>query len=173
MKELNKIATEETVNEISESILASVRDKIKDQIADSFYKRMETYLYEHYDNHKDKIEAKLIEQITEEFVSDPKQYKFKKFREKLFHENKELLVKTLSNEAIEQSVENVFLEYTHRDYTFDWEWKDAIVRIILEHWQDLKDDERIKSKFSREIDNLKGQISFLRSQLDEAKSVLE
>lgn len=173
MEALNKITTEEAVNLASEKILSSVREKIKDQIADAFYKEMDGYLYEHYQNHKDKLEKELIEQITERFIQKPMEYKFAELRKKLFNENKELLTKTLTDEAIQKSVEDVIEQYTHRDYIFHWRWKDAIVKTIIENFDKFKNDERVQSQFIHQIENLKSQINCLQQKLNEISVISE
>ncbi len=110
--------------------------------------------------------------ITEEFIQNPMQYKFAKLREKLFFENKDLLTKTLTDEAIMLSVENVIENYTHRNYQFDWRWKDAIVKIIGENWHKFKDDERVNNGLLRQIENLKSQVNSLQQKLNDVENVI-
>lgn len=100
MNSLDKVFTEENVNEVSEKILKSSIEKIKEEFSNNFYHELDAFVYEHYSNAKDKIEKELIKEITEEFIKEPMNYKYAKLREKLFLENKELLVKTLTDEAI-------------------------------------------------------------------------
>lgn len=162
---LNTLFTEEQVEDVSRKILKRTVDKLTNELSTSFYNEMESFLYEHYQNNYDKIHKKLVEEITEEFIKDPKGYKFAKLREKLFNENKEILIKTLTDEAIEKSVEDVIERYTHRDYTFYWRWKDAIIRIIGDNWHKFKDDERVNSRLLRQIDQLKDQVNKLKEKL--------
>lgn len=173
MKTLNKIFTEEQVKELGEKVLADVRDKVKEQIGDAIYLHLGSFLYEHYTNMRDKIKGELIKEITEQYVKNPKDYVYKDLRRKIWEENKSEIVKTLTDEAIKDGVENVIMEYTHRDYYFNWQWKDNIVRIILKNWDKFKDDERIKAQFGRELENRQSYINSLEQQLEEVKNIIE
>ena len=173
MESLNKVFTEQQVNEVADKILKSSIEKIKDELSTKFYDEIGSFLDEHYSNKKDQIEKKLIEQITEEYLKNPMLFKYAKLREKMFLENKELLTKTLTDEAIANSVEDVMLQYTHRDYHFSWRWKDEIVRIVLSNWHLFKDDERVNNGLLRQIENLKSQNESLRTQLNEVNAITQ
>jgi len=169
---MNNIYEEKEVEELSEKVLLSIRDKVKEQIGDSVYNELSGYLYEHYQNNKGKIETELIKSITEEYVKDPKQYKFAELREKMFKENKESLTKSLTDEAIQKSVENVIQKYTHGDYSFEWQWKEGIARFILENWDNFKEDKRINEAFGRKLKKQQSEIEWLEKKLDEVSNVL-
>jgi len=173
METLDKLFTEKQVEELGEKVLADVREKVKEQIGDAVYSHLGSFLYEHYTNMRDKIKEELIKEITEQYVKNPKDYNYKDLRRKIWEENKDEIVKTLTNEAIKDSVENVIMEYTHRDYHFSWQWKDHIVKIILQNWDKFKDDERIKEAFGRELDNRQSYINSLEQQLQEIKDIAE
>jgi len=76
MDTLNKIFTEEQVVEVSGKILKATIEKTKDELGNAFYSEMQNYLYEIYDNISNDIREKLIKEITEEFITDPVNYKF-------------------------------------------------------------------------------------------------
>lgn len=173
MENLNKIYTEKQIEELSEKVLVSVRDKVKEQIGDALYSELRGFIYEHYTNNKNRIKEELIREITEQYVKDPNSYQYKDLRRKIWEENKSEIVKTLTDEAIKDSVENVIMEYTHRDYHFSWQWKDHIVRIILQNWDKFKDDKRIKEAFGRELDNRQSYINSLRQQIEEIKNIAD
>lgn len=168
-----QIYNEKEVEQLADKYIKTLSEKIKSDIADDIYRNLSDYLYEHYRNFKDKVKTDLINDIVEEFVKNPKDYKFYKLRERLFNDNKELLIKTLTDEAIEKSVEDVIEEYTHRNYHFNWKWKDAIVKIILNNWDKFKDDERIKEQFGRELERKNEWIKCLENQLSEIRSIAE
>ncbi len=172
METLNDLFTEKQVDEVSNKILKSTIEKIKSELSDKFYNEMNSFIYEHYSNAADEIHEKLIKEITEEFISDPKNYKFLKLRQKLFNENKELLITIITDEAIEKSVENVIWQHTDKSYHFNWKWTDAIVRIIGENWHKFKDDERVNNGLLRQIKQLKSQISNLQEKLNDVQSVV-
>lgn len=172
MESLNKVFTEEQVNDASTKILKASITKITDELQGKFSDEMESFIYEHYLNAKSKIESELIRDITEEFIQNPMQYKFAKLREKLFLENKDLLTETLTDEAIMLSVEKVIMNYTHRNYQFEWRWKDAIVKIICENWHKFKDDERVNNGLLRQIENLKSQVNNLQQKLNDVENVI-
>jgi len=173
METLNKIFTEKQVEELGEAVIGSVKDKIKEQIEEAVYSNMRDYLYDHYTNVKSRVQTELIDEITEQYVKDPSNYKYDKLRRKIWDENKDEIVKSLTDEAIKDSVENVIMEYTHRDYHFSWRWKDEIVKLILKNWDKFKDDERIQSAFGRELDNRQSYIENLKRQLEEIKSIAD
>ena len=95
MEELNKVFTEQQVEEVSEKILKSTIKKVKSELTNNFYNEMNDFIYQHYNNASDKIHERLIEEITDEFIAEPKDYKFLKLRQKLFNENKEVLTTIL------------------------------------------------------------------------------
>ena len=171
MKTLNDVFTEKQVEDVSEKILKSTIEKFKSELSDRFYDQMNAFLFEHYDNVSEDIHRKLIDEITEEFVSNPTNYKFLKLRQKLFNENKEMLVKTLTDEAIEKSVNNLIWDYTDHSYSFSWKWKEAMVKIIVENWDKLKDDEIITNQLLRQISQLKSQVSSLQEKLNNVQNV--
>jgi len=174
MKTLNKVFTEEQVNEVSEKILKSSIEKINNDLNSRFYDEMKSFLYEHYQNVSDSIHKELIKEITEEFIKDPLLYKFAGLRQKLFNENKDLLIKTLTDEAIEKNVEDVIWQHTNQNYQFDWKWKNAIIRIILENWNKLKDDERINNGLLREIEQLKHRLNNIKEvDLEVTQTVIQ
>ena len=172
METLNEVFSEKQVDEVSDKILKSTIEKIKSELSDKFYNEMNSFIYEHYSNASDEIHEKLIKEITDEFISDPKNYKFLKLRQKLFNENKELLTAIITDEAIEKSVENVIWQHTDKSYHFNWKWTDAIVRIIGENWHKFKDDERVNNGLLRQIEQLKSQISSLQEQLNDVRNVV-
>jgi UDP-2,3-diacylglucosamine pyrophosphatase LpxH len=172
MESLNKVFTEEQVNDASSKILKASITKITDELQGKFSQEMEGWIYEHYLNSKSKIENDLIREITEEFIQKPIQYKFAKLREKLFLENKEFLTATLTDEAIMLSVENVIETYTHRNYQFEWRWKDAIIQIIGNNWHKFKDDERVNNGLLRQIENLKSRVNSLQQKLTDVENVV-
>lgn len=172
MKTLNEAFTAKQVEEVSDKILKSTIEKIKSELADKFYNEMSSFIYEHYSNASDTIHEKIVSEITEEFVTDPKNYKFKKLRQKLFNENKDLLIGILTDEAIEKTVENVIWQHTDKGYHFSWKWTDAIVRIICENWHKFKNDERVNNELLRQIYQLKSQIDQLKSQISRLQEQL-
>ena len=173
MESLNKIFTEEQVNDASNKILKASITKITDELNDKFSQEMGSLIYEHYLNSKSKIEGELIKDITEEFIQNPMQYKYAKLRERLFLENKDMLTKTLTDEAIMLSVENIIENYTHRSYQFDWRWKDAIIQIISNNWYKFKDDERVNNGLLRQIENLKSQVNILQQKINDIETVID
>ena len=100
MEELNKVFTEQQVEEVSEKILKSTIKKVKSELTNNFYNEMNDFIYQHYNNASDKIHERLIEEITDEFIAEPKDYKFLKLRQKLFNENKEVLTTILISELL-------------------------------------------------------------------------
>jgi len=170
---MKDIYSKEKVEKLAEEVISSVRDKVKDQIADAVYGSLSGYLYEHYTNNKEKIEGELINSIVDEYKKSPKEYKFAKLREKMFIENKEGLTKVLTDEAIYKSVEDVIEQYTHRNYHFEWRWKDGIARFILENLEKFKDDKRINDWFSRELQRKDNTIRNLEEQLAEIKDLVD
>ena len=172
MEALNDVFTEKQVDEVSAKILKLTIDKFKDELSGKFYNEMSSFLYEHYSNASDTIHKRLIDEITEEFVTNPKDYKFLKLRQKLFNENKELFISILTDEAIEKSVNNIIWQNTNNDYHFSWKWIDAIIRIIGENWHKFKDDERVNNGLLRKIDSLKSQISHLQEKLNDVQNVI-
>lgn len=170
MKDIYK---EEDINNFVDSFAKKTTEKLKEDLLNDFYGTVHDYIYEHYNNFKDDVERELINSITEKYKKDPKDYKFSELRKKMFVENKEEITKVLTDEAIYESVEKVIEQYTHKDYRFNWRWKEGIVKIIWENWHKFKDDEKIKNGFDRIIDRQKERITFLENKLIEIKNESE
>lgn len=164
---MKDIYNKEDVDKVALAVVNEVKEKAQELILDSVYNQLSGYLYEHYVNNKNKIENELICSITEEYVKNPKEYKYKDLRAKMFLENKEEIIKVLTDEAIYQSVENVIEQYTHRNYHFEWRWKDGIARFILENFDKFKDDERVNDWIGRRIKMQDDRIKYLEEQLSE------
>ena len=90
----------------------------------------------------------------------------------MFAENKEEILKSLTDHAIFETVESILLEYTHKKQMFSWKWNESIAKIILNNWETFKDDERIQMTFGREIDKLKRQIRFLQEKINDVQDVV-
>jgi hypothetical protein len=165
METLKLIYDEKKVAEIAEKILDSTKEKIKEQIANEYYKELDGYLYEHYTNNKDRIKKEMIKEISDEYVANPSNYQFGELRKKIFEENKDAIVGALTDDAIFKNMDDVLREYTHRNSTWGWRWKDGIVNLIKKNWDLFKDDERIVSGLGREIENLKYQNKQLQERL--------
>lgn len=164
---MKDLYNEGEVIKLADEVTKSVAEKCKEMICDASYDTMSSYLYEHYTNNKEKIEGELIASITEEYVKNPTEYKYAKLRKKMWDEHKKEMTEVLTDEAIKESVEKVIMDYTHRDYHFEWQWKDAIARIILERWDVFKDDKRINDAFGRERDSLQSEVRYLKERLAE------
>jgi hypothetical protein len=172
MNALKLLYDENVVNQISQKVLDATREKITDQITDRIYDNLSDYLYEHYQNNKDRIKGELIREISDDYTSNPSNYQYRELRTKIFNEHKDEIIGALLDDAIVANIEKVLGLYTHRDYTFHWQWKDGIVDLVKKNWDVFKDDERIKSAFGREMDRLKARIATLEKQLNDISEVL-
>ena len=102
---------EKDVELLAKKTLEKITESVKSDIADKFYNEMSDYLYEHYLNIDDRIKDDLINQISDNFIQNPKEYKYKKLRDKIFEDNKEMLIGILTDEAIFNCVEKVIQDY--------------------------------------------------------------
>lgn len=170
---MKNLFEQKQVEELAEKVIGKIKETIKEDIADKLYSEMSSYLYEHYTNADDKIKQDLITKITEEFVKNPSEYKFKKLREKLFQENKEELVSLLNDEQIFESVNKIIWDYTHKEHGFKWKWEEAIAKFIIKNIDDFKNNERIQNMFGSENERLNSYIKSLKQQIEEIKNVVE
>lgn len=168
METLKLLYDENVVDQISQKVLDAIKEKIKDQIIDKTYDSLSDYLYEHYENNKDRIKNELVREISDDYTSNPDNYKYRELRAKIFNEHQDEIMKSLTDQAITTSMERILCDYTSQNYVFHWKWKDGIIALILKNWDLFKDDERIKSGFTREIDRLKYRILCLEEQLAQA-----
>lgn len=174
MDALKNVFTEEQVTEVSDKILKLTLGKITNELNGTFYNEMASFLYEHYTNASGDIHKQLIKEIADQFIKEPKNHKFTELRKKLFIENKEHIITPLTDDFIEKNVESVILNHVcTEDYMFNWQWRDAVVKIVLANWDKFKDNERIQNSFGREIDSLKSQIQRLKQQLQEIQNIVE
>jgi len=167
-----EIYNKDEVEKLSTEFIESISEKIKNQIVDEAYDTLKSYLYEHYDNNHQKIEGKLIDSISEEYIKNPSEYKFARLRKKMFEENKEEIIKTLSDESIEKQIEDVMMEHTRREYYFNWRWKEGIVKFILNNWGLFKDDDKINEQFGRELERRADRIKYLENKLEEINNII-
>lgn len=166
MENLQKLFTEEQVNNVAEKILAATKDKFFEQLNQSFYKETSDYLYEHYNNFQSGLKNDLIKEITEQFVSDPSNYQFRELRNKLFKENKDEIVTALTDQAIYETLETIILNYSHKDATFSWRWNEGLVNFLLTNFDKFKDNERFNSPLLKEIERLKYTINNMQSKIN-------
>lgn len=152
---------------LAEKVLTELTKKIKADIGDAFYTEMEGYLFEHYENHKEKVENHLIEQITEKYVSEPGKYKFRSLREKIFNENKEVILASITDAVAEEAVTNVMLNHTSKRYYLDWRWQEAVADFINKHPERFVGNERFDQKMLRNIQRQKEQIEYLQNKVAE------
>lgn len=156
--DITEILTEEQSERIAKQALKSIQ-KYHENLVHDIYAELEGFLYEHYENVKDKIERKLIEKITERFVSNPNDYQFQELRSKIIQENLEVLREPLTDAIIQQSLERILEGYTHKKHYWNWKWKDGIAKFISEHPHLFEDDERVQTAFLRENARLRNVIS--------------
>lgn len=156
----------EKIQEIATEIVQTATSKHEDAVM-NFYNNMENYLYEIYGNFEDSVKTKLAREMAELFIKDPKNYKFRDLREKLFIENKETLTSILIEEEVEKEVERVILKHTHKEAYWPTRWGEHIVKCISEKAQHFADNEIIQNAFLQENNRLKSQIKFLESRIRE------
>lgn len=161
---------EKEIEEVAGKILSSVRDKIVKQIANEFYDHYREFLYEHYQNYKSKIESELIKEFSDEFIKEPERYKYFELRKKLYEENKDTIDKALIKDVIEEGVGNTLRINTDSNFYFNYQWKEAVCRAILNNWDKFKDDERVKIFFGNALENRQVRIKELE---DEIKKLIE
>lgn len=169
---MKQLFDQKQVEALAEKVLGKMKESIKSDIADKMYDELSQYLYEHYTNVEYKIQNDLIRTITEEFVKDPRQYKFKPLRKKLFEENKEELVGLLTDEQILGSVEKIVWDYSHKEHGFKWKWEEMIAKFVLNNIDEYKDNERIQQMFAREIKRKDDIIRSLEQRLTEVEEAL-
>jgi len=170
METLKKVFTEADVEIGAERVLTAAIYKITETLSGSFYHEMESYLHEFYINAKDKIHEELIKEISDEYISNPADYKFDVLRKKMFLENKDLLVETLTDAAISENVNAVIWRHLGSEYHFSWKWKDAIAAFAVENYAKLKDDDRIKCEMIKRIERSENTIKHLEAIIAEHES---
>lgn len=170
---LEEVMSEEKYTEIAGNILDKLKKKITDELTETWYQEMQSYLYDQYSNVADNIEGKLIDKIAERFVKDKKSYKFKDIRKQLFADNREELVSILTDDMVKEHLENVFLEYTNKDYYFDWQWLDGIVKTICKNWNLFEHDKRINEQIVRELKRKDETIEWYKNKLVEIQGISE
>lgn len=171
METLKKLYDEKQVDDLAKAIILKTKTKFFESVDAELFSSAETFLYDIYTNNKDKIERELIKEITEQFVNDPSQYKFAELRANLFKENKDVLVKQLTNDGIKNDIDNILMDYTHRKYMFHWKYKDGLVSFMLSNWDRFKDDERIKLAFGNELQRLRSLANQLREKLNKLEGI--
>lgn len=167
------LENEKDVEIVAEKVLAKIRDKIKDQIADEFYAEYRVCLEEHYTNHKDKIDERLITEISNQFAKDPKSYKYLEIRKRLYAENKTEIDKLITEDVIKEGMQDALGIYTCGAFHMDWRWKDGIVGLILRNWDNFEDDERIKAAFGNHLEQKQSRIDELENRILEIASALD
>lgn len=171
METLNKVITEEQVTDLSMKVLKGTIGKITDELNNQFYKELEGYMYQVYDNVKDKIRREMVAELGKDFLKEPDKAEFSDIRKYMFAEHKGEILATLTDDAILHSMQIYMMNYTNHEHYFNWKWKDNICRLIIENWDKFKDDERIQANFGREMEMLKNRIKSLELQLDEARNI--
>ncbi len=164
---MSELFTEDQVKELAQKTLDKVSQKVREEFVDSFYDQVSMFLEDHYQNARERIDDRLIEQIAERFRKDPSGHKFRDLRLKMFEENQESVTALLTDEVLERGVERVILEHTNKEYWFEWKWKDQIAQFIANNWELFENDKRIGESFVRRFGQQEGQIKYLKERLGE------
>lgn len=159
--------TEELVSEITDKFINEVGLKLRKILIDDSFQEIRDCIDQIYQNAIDAKEQEYIDKISCKFIEKPNSYKFRKLRDILFDENKEIIIKHLNDHAIEETVESIILKNVDVKNYFNWQWKDSIVNIILENFETIKDDDRIQTNFIKEIKNKDNEIRRLQSKVDD------
>lgn len=171
MNTLNELITEEKAEQVAGKILEVTKGKIADLITESYYREMKNWLYEHYDNFKSEIEAKLIKEIAESYIKNPKDYKYKDLRVKLFQENQDLVVSTITDEVIKSNVENLFDGYLNGEYYLKRQWLEKVCGFIISNWTQFKDIPEMESVYSNKVRQLEEQNAYLRAKIERLENI--
>lgn len=164
---LEELMTEEKYVDIAHRVLERVKEKIKSELIDLWYREMENWLYEQYQNVESEIEYKIVDKFSDRFIKEPELYKYEELRTKIFEEHKDKLIPVLTDDFIKANLEKQFLYHTSNKYPYNWQWKDAIAEIIIDNWKLFEKDERINEKIVRELKNRDDLIDSLRKRLTE------
>lgn len=170
MEELKQIFGEKH-EEVASKIFESLIDKLKDSLSGEFYKEMQDYMYQHYENHQDRIRKKLIEELCDKYIEDPAAQQFRELRAKIFYENRDEIIASLTDDAIRANMSAILFDSVSHKNLFSWQWKDAIVDLVKKNWNLFKDDERVDGALLREIGSLKRQIEDLQQRNRELLTV--
>lgn len=165
-KMIDNLFNEEQVEKVSSKILKSTIEKITGEISDNFYNEMSSFLFEHYDNASMEIRNKMINELCEKFIKDPKDYKYKELREKLFLENKDELTKVLTYDAIEKSVNNIIWGNLHVGQSFAWKWEECISDFVVKNISKILENVNIENKLLRKLSSLENQNASLRNRIN-------
>lgn len=167
MENLDKVFIEQDVVDVSNKILSKTIEEIKNELSNSFYDEMGSYLYEQYDNVKDKIKKELIQELADEFVKDPTNYKYSAIRKKLFEENKELLTAAVSKELMEKGISDVVWGYLSEGNMFNWRWAEYVARFIKENIFDLVGNSYVGDKLLLQIRSQQQTINYLNQRVSD------
>lgn len=160
-----KIFNEKDIEQTAKKFIDDVKDDFEKVVFGKIYDRLEDYIYEHYSNASDKIEGELISKLADEYVQNPKEYKYEAIRKKLFEENKETIVENLQNHAILKTVESIILDYSNTDYYFNWQWHKGITDIIMENLYTLL-ERGVENKLLEELRILKRNNELLQKRIN-------
>jgi polyhydroxyalkanoate synthesis regulator phasin len=160
------------VEELAKEIIKEAT-KQHDEAIQTFYNSLENSLYEHYENLEERVKYNLIREITEEFVKNPKDSRFKDLRIKLFKENQDLFIPLLTEEQVTKEVEDVLFEYTFRPHYWNNRWNEKIANFILKNINDYAENETIRRVFTDQLKNQKHEINRLKDKISELTNVLE
>jgi len=167
MESLKELFTDEQVESVAQKVLDKTKKKIDEQLSEAFYSEMQTFLNEHFDNFQSGLKQKLLNELADKYVQNPESYQYTDLRARLFEENKETILSSLTDQAITDAIERILLFRTLKSTMFEWRWKDGIKNFILNHWAEFKNDERINNGLLREIENLKSKNNNLQQRINE------
>lgn len=165
MESLDTIFPQNKVEEISNEILKKSIKNITDNLSDNFYNTMSMYLYEHYENNKDKIIQQLVNEFSDKFISDPNNYKYRSFRDKLLEEHKDKIIQSLTEPIIISNIEYCLGMLTDPKYVFSFQWNEYIAKFIINNISLFENDNHVQSVMIKSISALKQQIMDLQNQL--------
>src|ERR1017187_4198029 len=149
------------VEQVASGVLSAVFARtlvgLTDHLREEFYDGLGTYLYEHYDNHRQEIDKQLLRAISGEFSRCPADSKFDRIRLRMFNDNREALLPILTDDAVEAGLGRVLQSWLREDQYFDWQWEDALARWVLAHADLFCENTRIQAEWDHRALGLASQ----------------
>ena len=157
-------------NKLARRILEELKDELVEIIGEGLFSQYSSHLDECYRSTKSHIEEELISSIVDEFIENPKDYKFSKLRTKLFRENKKTLTEVLTKDAIYNEVCKIIIgKIDKKKNDLAWQWRKGIGRFIRNNYNLFQNDKTIMADHVAEIKKIKDENKLLRKALDKKK----
>ncbi len=160
------LLSESQVAEIAQRVLGKTIEQVKEALDNDFTKEMHSWLFELHMNAESDVLNGLVKKVADGFADNPKDYKYKELRDKIYHENKEAIHEAILESDVDRMIAWRLIHCVKNEGVWRNRFHGAVVRFILENQAEFVESEKIKEAVLSEVNRLKEEIAYLKTEIN-------